>query len=143
MLGSKKMQYKINVILLSPRHAGYSYSGQAAAYGYKALQNYLQSASGACVYATMPTLTLILDFFVFDTLSALRPPRRKRCFLLGPSHHWYLKTCALSIAKVYATPVGNLTIDEQSTHPLLRTPHADAPPPKRGPSRRAPACSLR
>ena len=70
------MQYKINVILLSPRHAGYSYSGQAAAYGYKALQNYLQSASGACVYATMPTLTLILDLFVWTTLCA--PPSAQK-----------------------------------------------------------------
>ena len=34
-----------------------------------------------------------------------------RVFLLGPSHHYYTLKCALSMASVYKTPVGDLPID--------------------------------
>jgi len=37
--------------------------------------------------------------------------RRKRVFILGPSHHVYIDHCALSACKYYATPLGNLTLD--------------------------------
>lgn len=32
--------------------------------------------------------------------------RRRRVFLLGPSHHFYSKHCLLSPAEEYATPLG-------------------------------------
>lgn len=37
--------------------------------------------------------------------------RIKTVFILGPSHHVYLKGCALSACSEYATPLGNLKID--------------------------------
>ena len=36
---------------------------------------------------------------------------RKRIFLLGPSHHFYLKGCALSQCTHYSTPLGDLKLD--------------------------------
>jgi AmmeMemoRadiSam system protein B len=36
---------------------------------------------------------------------------RKRVFLLGPSHHYYLDGAATTACDAYATPIGNLTID--------------------------------
>ena len=40
--------------------------------------------------------------------------RRKRVFILGPSHHIYLEGCALSKCKEYETPIGNLLLDLNS-----------------------------
>ncbi|KAJ1844196.1 hypothetical protein H4S02_002297 [Coemansia sp. RSA 2611] len=37
----------------------------------------------------------------------------KRVFLLGPSHHVYLKRCALSRCTEYATPLGNIRVDQE------------------------------
>lgn len=45
----------------------------------------------------------------------------KRVFLLGPSHHFYLSKCALSQCDKYATPLGNLTIDRETTNQLYDT----------------------
>lgn len=59
-------------------HAGYRYSGPAAAWGYKNID----------------------------------PRGIKRVFLLGPSHHVFLRKCALSRADAYRTPVGDLPIDQ-------------------------------
>lgn len=39
---------------------------------------------------------------------------RKRVFILGPSHHVYLQSCALSACETYATPVGQLPLDRES-----------------------------
>lgn len=60
------------------RHAGYSYSGPAAAWGYK----------------------------------NIHPENIARVFLLGPSHHVFLRKCALSRAGKYRTPIGDLVIDQ-------------------------------
>lgn len=35
----------------------------------------------------------------------------KRVFLLGPSHHYYLSSCALSRCHKYSTPMGDLELD--------------------------------
>mmetsp|Transcript_10726 Transcript_10726/g.17565 ORF Transcript_10726/g.17565 Transcript_10726/m.17565 type:complete len:302 (-) Transcript_10726:149-1054(-) len=59
-------------------HAGYSYSGPTAAFGY----------------------------------GYVCPEKVKRVFILGPSHHVYLDNCALTQAVAYATPLGNLVIDQ-------------------------------
>ena len=45
----------------------------------------------------------------------------KRIFLLGPSHHLYLPGCALSKHTHYATPNGNLTLDQTMIETLRRT----------------------
>lgn len=37
----------------------------------------------------------------------------KRIFILGPSHHWRLGGCALSMQDKYQTPLYDLTIDKQ------------------------------
>ncbi|KJE91516.1 cell motility mediator [Capsaspora owczarzaki ATCC 30864] len=39
------------------------------------------------------------------------PDNVQRVFILGPSHHVYLKGCALSRCTEYATPLGNLKLD--------------------------------
>ncbi|TPX58182.1 hypothetical protein PhCBS80983_g03287 [Powellomyces hirtus] len=41
------------------------------------------------------------------------PEQIERVFILGPSHHYYLSGCALSPCSVYATPLGNLTLDTE------------------------------
>ena len=45
----------------------------------------------------------------------------KRIFLLGPSHHLYLPGCALSKHTHYATPNGNLPLDQITIETLRRT----------------------
>lgn len=42
----------------------------------------------------------------------------KKVFLLGPSHHHYLTKAALSRCTHYATPIGNLTVDRETTAEL-------------------------
>ena len=39
---------------------------------------------------------------------------RKRVFILGPSHHFFLSDCALSSQTCYETPLYNLDIDMDS-----------------------------
>ncbi|KIW07152.1 AmmeMemoRadiSam system protein B, variant [Verruconis gallopava] len=68
-------------------HAGYSYSGPAAAWAYKAV----------------------------DWSNV------KRVFLLGPSHHYYLETCALSRCTTYETPLGDLKLDMPTIAELEKT----------------------
>lgn len=43
---------------------------------------------------------------------------RKRVFLLGPSHHYYLTGCALSKCDTYETPLGNLKVDTETVAEL-------------------------
>lgn len=42
----------------------------------------------------------------------------KKVFLLGPSHHHYLTNAALSRCTHYATPIGNLAVDRETTAEL-------------------------
>ncbi|KAF5456771.1 hypothetical protein F2P56_026214 [Juglans regia] len=68
-------------------HAGYSYSGRAAAYAF----------------------------------ANIDPTNILRVFLLGPSHHYYTSKCALSMATVYKTPIGDLPIDLEVNEELKAT----------------------
>lgn len=45
----------------------------------------------------------------------------KRIFILGPSHHVYLTTCALSSCDTYETPLGPLTLDKSTISDLTQT----------------------
>lgn len=45
----------------------------------------------------------------------------KRVFILGPSHHVYLKGCALSPAETLATPIGDLPVDTDVIRALAAT----------------------
>lgn len=72
--------------LIAP-HAGYSYSGPAAAWAYKAVD----------------------------------PRVVRRVFLLGPSHHVFLKQCALTTCDAYRTPMGDLEIDARVVAELRAT----------------------
>ncbi|GLE09800.1 hypothetical protein PINS_up021656 [Pythium insidiosum] len=45
----------------------------------------------------------------------------KRVFILGPSHHFYLRGCALTSADEYETPLGNIAIDREVNEQLLAT----------------------
>ncbi|KAF4351123.1 hypothetical protein G4B88_015904 [Cannabis sativa] len=49
------------------------------------------------------------------------PTNITRVFLLGPSHHYYTLKCALSMASVYKTPIGDLPIDLEVIHELKAT----------------------
>ncbi|OQO12787.1 hypothetical protein B0A48_02251 [Cryoendolithus antarcticus] len=73
-------------VIIAP-HAGYAYSGPAAAWAYKA----------------------------WDV------SKTKRVFLLGPSHHYHLNGAALSRMTHYATPLGDLTVDRETTGELHKT----------------------
>uniref|UniRef100_A0A7S2RSE4 Protein MEMO1 n=1 Tax=Rhizochromulina marina TaxID=1034831 RepID=A0A7S2RSE4_9STRA len=70
-------------------HAGYSYSGPTAAHAYSHM-----------VQAAME-----------------RPI--ERVFVLGPSHHVYLRGCAVSAATECLTPLGPLQVDQQICDELL------------------------
>ncbi|KAK9452467.1 memo-like protein-domain-containing protein [Dipodascopsis uninucleata] len=45
----------------------------------------------------------------------------RRIFLLGPSHHVYLTSCALSQCSEYETPLGNIPIDIETVKQLQQT----------------------
>ncbi|BFZ53028.1 Protein memo1 [Savitreella phatthalungensis] len=45
----------------------------------------------------------------------------KTIFVLGPSHHVYLRTCALSKCSTYATPLGDFIVDRDLTSELYGT----------------------
>lgn len=51
------------------------------------------------------------------------PSKVKRIFILGPSHHVYLKGCALSATTEYETPLYNLAIDQKINEELKQTQH--------------------
>ena len=89
----------VNNFLGRYRHAGYSYSGPAAAWAYKSIDT-----SNMFVHFVFPCLR---NVWVDEGFS-------KRIFILGPSHHYYLQGCALSKCTEYETPVGNLPIDVKS-----------------------------
>ncbi|PNY28063.1 Protein MEMO1 [Tolypocladium capitatum] len=46
--------------------------------------------------------------------SCLDLSKAKRVFVLGPSHTYYLKGCAVTTFAEYATPYGNLTVDRDT-----------------------------
>ena len=46
---------------------------------------------------------------------------RRRIFLLGPSHHFYLNNCALSQCTHYRTPLGDLKLDTHTIAALHKT----------------------
>lgn len=50
---------------------------------------------------------------------------RKRVFLLGPSHHFYLPGCALTRCDAYETPLGDLKIDTATVSELHKTGRFD------------------
>ncbi|KAK4050633.1 hypothetical protein OIV83_003359 [Microbotryomycetes sp. JL201] len=78
-------------------HAGYAYSGPAAAHAY------------ACV-----------DTSVMQALT-LRSFISSRVFVLGPSHHVPLRGCALTQCTEYETPLGDLVIDAKAVATLKAT----------------------
>jgi AmmeMemoRadiSam system protein B len=80
--------------LIAP-HAGYSYSGSTAAYAYAALQTELTTTTT-------------------NTKSPIR-----QILVLHPSHHVYMKGCAVSGASVLETPVGSLTVDDHLRKEIL------------------------
>ena len=49
------------------------------------------------------------------------PAKVSRVFVLGPSHHVYIRGCALTPASSYETPIGNITIDKEINSELEST----------------------
>lgn len=72
-------------------HAGFSYSGPTAAYGYRALE---------------------------QELSKKDSPIR-RILVFHPSHHVYLDGCAVSGARTIETPLGDLPVDMELRDEIL------------------------
>lgn len=70
-------------------HAGFSYSGPTAAFSYYTIYRELQSS------------------------------RIQKIVVLHPSHHFYLKGCAVSGASYLATPVGDLPVDKVLREEIL------------------------
>jgi AmmeMemoRadiSam system protein B len=46
------------------------------------------------------------------------PSKYKRVFLLGPSHKFYMPACGLTKCSQWATPLGNIKIDKETTKVL-------------------------
>lgn len=94
--------------LTGDSHAGYSYCGGCGAFAYKQVDS--TNVYDSCL---LPQCLV----YVFSCLVR----RRKRVFILGPSHHVYLSGCALSSTTAYETPLYNLNIDQssESTHSLV------------------------
>lgn len=123
------------------RHAGFSYSGRAAAYafgnidptnmfvfllccvffnkdwsrqtiiGYKYGHNMGRSCSNTCLSVHLLIAKLSINLAAHFVLICAKMYFSSRVFLLGPSHHFYTPKCALSTATVYKTPIGDLPID--------------------------------
>ncbi|KAK4229244.1 MEMO1 family [Podospora fimiseda] len=55
----------------------------------------------------------------------------KRVFVLGPSHTYYLRGCALTTFSKYATPFGDLVVDKATTKELRETGKFSDMPPRR------------
>ncbi|KAK3367464.1 MEMO1 family [Podospora didyma] len=55
----------------------------------------------------------------------------KRVFVLGPSHTYYLRGCALSTFFNYETPFGNLAVDRATVDELSRTKRFASMPARR------------
>lgn len=51
----------------------------------------------------------------------VNPSQVRRIFVLGPSHHVYMKDCALTRAAVYETPIGDIPIDTATRAELHAT----------------------
>lgn len=97
--------YDVARIDLRGRHAGYTYSGPAAAWAYKSIDT--------------GNMYVLITSTVHTTNRHL-PSRR--VFILGPSHHVYLDGCALTGCQKYATPLGDLPIDRDSAS-SYESPH--------------------
>ncbi|KAI9114417.1 hypothetical protein K1719_014645 [Acacia pycnantha] len=66
-------------------------------------------------------LTASLRSYRIRHLLSRRIATTTRVFLLGPSHHYYTPKCALSVATVYKTPIGDLPIDLEVNEELKAT----------------------
>ncbi|KAJ0031855.1 hypothetical protein Pint_12450 [Pistacia integerrima] len=107
-------------------HAGYSYSGRAAAYAFGNID-----PTNMCVFFLLIFyLHLVYKTWVLTNHRVLLILVLKcvniynfssRVFLLGPSHHYYTPKCALSAATVYKTPLGDLPIDLEVNEELKAT----------------------
>ncbi len=62
---------------------------------------------------------------------ALELRAAKRVFVLGPSHTYYLRGCALTTYDKYETPFGDLVVDKQTTNALRETGRFTNMPPHR------------
>ncbi|KYQ94261.1 hypothetical protein DLAC_04559 [Tieghemostelium lacteum] len=51
----------------------------------------------------------------------LIPDKFKRIFILGPSHHVYMKNCGLTKMDTFETPIGNLKVDRAILNQLYET----------------------
>lgn len=110
-------------------HAGSWYSSSGEALG-EQMRGWLSAAGSSCVPVTRPPRAVISPHAGFSysgktaayAFHHLNPsPQLKRVFILGPSHAWYLPTCALPVAGSYETPLYNLEVDVDVVEALRAT----------------------
>ncbi|CAN0877530.1 Protein MEMO1 [Linum grandiflorum] len=103
-------------------HAGYSYSGRAAAYAFGNIDptNMCVCPSLLILYFISRTCTSSMLWLASSLICRILC-LSSRIFLLGPSHHYYTPKCALSRATVYKTPIGDLPIDQEVIEELKAT----------------------
>jgi AmmeMemoRadiSam system protein B len=92
--------------ILSPQNDVFSHFGSHAGYSY----------SGPCAAWAYKALDL---------------SAAKRVFVLGPSHTYYLRGCALTTFDKYATPFGDLVVDKATTSELRQTGRFSDMPPRK------------
>ena len=87
--------------IISP-HAGYDYSGPAAAYSFRALREFLTAEASAQNHSAgeQQDITIVV---------------------LHPSHHVYLSGAAVSGATKLQTPLGSLCVDDDLRQSLVKT----------------------
>ena len=105
-------------------HAGSWYSSNAAELNQQ-LSNWLQTSN-----TTEPACKALIGphaGYAYSGPTAawgyihINPNQYTRVFLFGPSHHFYLTGCALPYSTAYATPLGNLEIDQELVAQLQNT----------------------
>eukprot|EP00052_Salpingoeca_macrocollata_P001572 m.26302 g.26302 ORF g.26302 m.26302 type:complete len:291 (-) comp11492_c0_seq1:20-892(-) len=106
-------------------HAGSWYTSHGAELQ-KQLQDWL-AAAGEPVHAPAKAIIAPHAGYSYSGPCAahayrqIDPTNVKRVFILGPSHHVYLRNCALTQQQVYETPLGPLQIDAATVKELHAT----------------------
>jgi MEMO1 family protein len=95
-------------------HAGSWYSNSRASLNSE-LDSYLESATA--IYSNVRLIIAPHAGYSYSGATAawaykhINPSEFSRVFLLGPSHHAYIKGCYLPCSSVYSTPIGDIPVD--------------------------------
>ena len=110
--GPKKLAGKTIRAIIGP-HAGLAYSGPTVSF-----QAVLSKFCNDKISCFNSLNRCRISGHAYKEIDASKLDRE---FLLGPSHHFYLKNCGLSRAKIYQTPIHNLNLDRAVIDDLKST----------------------